>query len=123
MYALDAKTGKIVWKFVLVPKTEGDIVRGPEGASPLDNSTWKNVPGAPISGGGAWTSTTLDPASGLLDVPVGNPAPDHDNSVRQGDNLFTGSVRVLDASTRASQHHFQLVPMDWHHGAFPNPPS
>ena len=43
MYALDAKTGKIVWQFFLVPKTEGDTVRGPEGASPLDTSTWKNV--------------------------------------------------------------------------------
>jgi len=32
MYALDAKTGKIAWQFFLVPKTEGDIVRGPEGA-------------------------------------------------------------------------------------------
>ena len=52
MYALEAKTGKIVWQFFLVPKAEGDTVRGPEGASPLDNSTWKNVPGAPISGGG-----------------------------------------------------------------------
>jgi alcohol dehydrogenase (cytochrome c) len=39
MYALDAKTGKIVWQFFLVPKVEGDIVRGPEGASPLDTST------------------------------------------------------------------------------------
>src|SRR5271163_2533438 len=27
MYALDAKTGKIVWQFFLVPKTEGDTVR------------------------------------------------------------------------------------------------
>ena len=25
MYALDAKTGKIVWEFFLVPKTEGDV--------------------------------------------------------------------------------------------------
>src|SRR5262249_31777955 len=101
MYALDAKTGKIVWQFFLVPKTEGDTVRGPEGTSPLDTSTWKNVPGAPITGGGTWTSTTLDPANGLLYVPVGNPAPDFDNSVRQGDNLFTGSVVVLDAKTGA----------------------
>ena len=76
VYALDAKTGKIVWEFYLVPKVEGDPVRGPEGASPLDTSTWKNIPGVPISGGGAWTSTTLDPATGLLYVPVGNPAPD-----------------------------------------------
>jgi alcohol dehydrogenase (cytochrome c) len=122
MYALDAKTGKIVWEFFLVPKTEGDTVRGPEGASPLDNSTWKNVPGAPISGGGAWTSTTLDPASGLLYVPVGNPAPDYDNSVRQGDNLFTGSVVVLDARTGAYKNHFQLVPRDWHDWDVSNPP-
>src|SRR5499426_2209172 len=56
MYALDAKTGKIVWQFFLVPKTEGDTVRGPEGASPLDTSTWKNVPGAPITVGGTISS-------------------------------------------------------------------
>src|SRR5271170_6995263 len=123
MYALDAKTGKIVWEFYLVPKTEGDIVRGPEGASPLDNSTWKNVPGAPISGGGAWTSTTLDPASGLLYVPVGNPAPDYANGVRQGDNLFTSSVVVLDAKTGAYKNHFQLVPRDWHDWDVSNPPA
>jgi alcohol dehydrogenase (cytochrome c) len=123
MYALDAKTGKVVWQFFLVPKAEGDIVRGPEGASPLDTSTWKNVPGAPISGGGTWTSTTLDPASGLLYVPVGNPAPDFDNSVRQGDNLFTGSVVVLDAKTGAYKHHFQLVPRDWHDWDVSNAPA
>ena len=122
VYALDAKTGKIVWQFFLVPKTEGDAVRGPVAASPLDNSTWKNIPGVPISGGGNWTSTTLDPASGLLYVPVGNPAPDFDNSVRQGDNLFTGSVVVLDAKTGAYRNHFQLVPRDWHDWDVSNPP-
>jgi alcohol dehydrogenase (cytochrome c) len=123
MYALDAKTGKIVWQFFLVPKTEGDVVRGPEGASPLNTSTWKNAPGDPISGGGSWTSTTLDPASGLLYVPVGNPAPDYDNSARQGDNLFTGSVVVLDARTGAYKNHFQLVPRDWHDWDVSNPPA
>jgi alcohol dehydrogenase (cytochrome c) len=122
MYALDAKTGKIVWQFFLVPKTEGDTARGPEGASPLDTSTWKNMAGAPISGGGTWTSTTLDPASGLLYVPVGNPAPDYDNSVREGDNLFAGSVVVLDAKTGAYKNHFQLVPRDWHDWDVSNPP-
>src|SRR5215831_10315572 len=123
MYALDAKTGKIVWQFFLVPKSEGDVVRGPEGASPLDTSTWKNIPGVPITGGGMWTSTTLDPAAGLLYVPVGNPAPDFDNGVRQGDNLFTGSVVVLDAKTGAYKKHFQLVPRDWHDWDVSNPPA
>ncbi len=123
MYALDAKTGKIVWQFFLVPKTEGDTVRGPEGASPLDTSTWKNLPGVPISGGGAWTSYDLGPGLWPLYVPVGNPAPDFDNSVRQGDNLFTGSVVVLDAKTGAYKNHFQLVPRDWHDWDVSNPPA
>ena len=98
MYALDAETGKIVWQFFLVPKTEGDMVRGPEGASPLDTSTWKNMPGAPIGGGGNWTSTTLDPATGLLYVPVGNPAPDYDNtSVRE---TISSPARSLSSTPR-----------------------
>jgi PQQ enzyme repeat len=29
MYALEAKTGKIVWEFFLVPRAEGDVTRGP----------------------------------------------------------------------------------------------
>ncbi len=60
MYALEAKTGKIVWEFYLAPKTDGDAPRGPMGASPLDGSTWKNAPGIPVSGAGTWTSYTLD---------------------------------------------------------------
>ena len=47
MYALDAKTGKIVWEFYLVPKTAGDPARGPQGASPLNGSTWGNAAGTP----------------------------------------------------------------------------
>jgi alcohol dehydrogenase (cytochrome c) len=123
MYALDAETGKIVWEFFLVPKSEGDMVRGPQGASPLDNSTWKNVPGVPISGGGAWISPTLDPATGLLYVPVGNPEPDFDIGGREGENLFTDSVVVLDAKTGAYKRHFKIVPRDWHDWDVSNPPA
>jgi alcohol dehydrogenase (cytochrome c) len=123
MYALDAGTGKIVWEFFLVPKSEGDAVRGPQGASPLDNSTWKNVPGAPISGGGNWTSATLDTATGLLYVPVGNPAPDFDIGAREGENLFTDSVVVLDAKTGAYKNHYKIVLRDWHDWDVSNPPA
>ena len=77
MYALDAKTGKIVWEFYLVPKGPNDPTRGPEAKSPLDSATWESTnPGIPITGGATWTSYTLDPATGLLYVPGGNPAPD-----------------------------------------------
>jgi alcohol dehydrogenase (cytochrome c) len=123
MYALDAKTGKIVWEFFLVPKSDGDAVRGPQGASPLDNSTWKNVPGAPISGGGTWTSATLDPVTGLLYVPVGNPAPDYDIGAREGENLYTDSVVVLDAKTGAYKNHYKIVRRDWHDWDVSNPPA
>ena len=114
MFALDAKTGKVVWEFFLVPKVEGDVARGPEGASPLDTSTWNNAPGIPISGGATWASYTLDPAAGELYVPVGNPGPAFASDVRKGDNLYTGSVVVLDAATGAYKRHFKLVQRDWH---------
>ena len=107
MFALDAKTGKIVWEFFLVPKIEGDIVRGPQGATPLDSSTWKNAPGIPISGGGTWTSYTLDPKTGQLYVPGGNPAPDFAIGVREGENSYSDSVVVLDAKDRRLQESFQ----------------
>ena len=114
MYALDAKTGKIVWEFYLVPKTAGDPIRGPQGATPLDISTWKNASGTPITGGGSWTSYTLDPTTGELYIPGGNPAPDFAIGPREGANLYSGSVVVLDAKTGAYKSHFKLVPKDWH---------
>jgi len=123
MYALDAKTGKIVWEFYLVPKTEGDVTRGPQGASPLDMSTWKNASGSPITGGGTWSSYTLDPTTGLLYVPGGNPAPDFATGPREGSNLYSGSVVVLDAKTGAYKNHFKLVPRDWHDWDVSNPPA
>jgi alcohol dehydrogenase (cytochrome c) len=114
VYALDAKTGKIIWEFYLVPKSQGDPTRGPQGASPLDRSTWSNAPGIPISGGATWSSFTLDPDTGDLYVPVGNPSPLYAMGLRQGENLFTDSIVVLDAKTGAYKRHFKLAPRDWH---------
>jgi len=114
MYALDAKTGKIVWEFYLVPKTEGDPTRGPQGKTPLNGQTWKNAPGTPITGGATWTSYTLDPATGELFIPGGNPAPDFAIGPREGGNLFSGSIVVLDAKTGDYKNDFKLVPEDWH---------
>jgi alcohol dehydrogenase (cytochrome c) len=122
MYALDAKTGKIVWEFFLVPRTEGEATRGPQGATPLNMSTWKNAAGIPISGGATWTSYTLDTKTGQLYVPGGNPAPDFAIAAREGENLYTDSVVVLDAKTGDYKHHFKIVPKDWHDWDVSNPP-
>jgi alcohol dehydrogenase (cytochrome c) len=122
MFALDAKTGKIVWEFFLVPKTDGDTIRGPLAATPLNMSTWQNASGIPITGGGTWTSYTLDAKTEQLYVPGGNPAPDFAIPAREGENLYTDSVVVLDPKTGDYKHHFKLVPKDWHDWDVSNPP-
>ena len=65
MYALDGKTGKIVWEFFFAPQVPGDEVLGPLSKTPLDMSTWNMAPGLPVSGAGIWTSYTLDIKNGL----------------------------------------------------------
>ena len=70
VFGLDGKTGKIVWEFFLAPKTEGDTPRGPLGGPPLDESTWNNAPGIPVSGAGTWTSYTLDTRTGCCMSPA-----------------------------------------------------
>ncbi|MEO6689900.1 MAG: PQQ-binding-like beta-propeller repeat protein [Dokdonella sp.] len=116
MYALDAKDGHIIWEFYMVPKGDGDFARGPEApGTPAEvAASWKTPGGSPITGGATWTSYTLDPQRGLLYVPGGNPAPDFAKDYREGDNLFTSSVVVLDAKTGAYQRHFQMVKHDFH---------
>ncbi|MBN9560993.1 MAG: PQQ-binding-like beta-propeller repeat protein [Alphaproteobacteria bacterium] len=119
MYALDAKTGDIRWEFFLVPKDPNDVARGPAApATPeLEHrlaETWGNAEGVPVSGGATWTSYTLDPATGLLYVPGGNPAPDFVAELRPGSNLFANSVVVLDARTGAYKRHMPMALHDYH---------
>lgn len=114
MYALDAATGKIVWEFYLVPKAPGDIERGPQAAGAAPASTWKNAKGVEVTGGGTWTSYSLDPTTNELYVPGGNPAPDFAKELRKGANLYAGSIVVLDARTGAYKRHFSIVPEDFH---------
>ena len=114
MYALDAATGKIIWEFYLVPKSRGDVERGPQGKGAAPRSTWKNAPGVEITGGGNWTSYSLDTQKGELYVPGGNPAPDFAKHLRKGSNLYADSVVVLDARTGDYKRHFSLVPGDFH---------
>ncbi len=123
VFALEAKTGKIVWEFFLAPKVDGDVILGPLGATPLDASTWKTLPGIGIDGAGTWTSYTLDMKNGLLYVPVGDPAPAFDIAVREGENLYSDSVVVLDAKTGDYKSHVQIVSPDWHDWDVSSPPA
>ena len=104
VYALDANDGHVAWKFDVVPSS------GPARA------TWgKGAASAyPISGGAFWTSFTLDEANGVLYVSAGNPAPDFDAAVRDGENLYANSLIAIDARTGAMLAYNQLVKHDFH---------
>ncbi len=114
MYALAQATGNIVWEAFLVPKTGTEKLRGPQAAGGASASSWRVAPGSEITGGASWTSYSLDPATGLLYVPSGNPAPDFDQALRPGQNEFSGSIVVLDARTGAYRQHLELSPADFH---------
>jgi alcohol dehydrogenase (cytochrome c) len=126
MYALAADTGRIVWETYLLPKQPSDPARGPQGLMPASAiTTWgnRNAPDVPISGGGTWTSYTLDPVTSRLYVPVANPSPDYVDSVREGEDSFSNSVVVLDAKTGNYINHFQIAPRDWHDWDVSNTPA
>jgi alcohol dehydrogenase (cytochrome c) len=112
VYALDAPTGKIVWVTYTVPTDAPQP--GNEKMQAQARATWGNAAGVPITGGGTWSTFSLDADRGLLYVPVGNPGPDFDKAVRPGANLYTNSILVLDAKTGIYRNHYALVPSDFH---------
>ena len=129
MYAFDGATGDPVWETFLVPKEQNvgtlSLIDAPisndatDGyASAGDPTTWNVEEGEPITGGASWTSYTIDPEAnagrGLVYVPTANPAPDFLASLREGANLMTNSITVLDAQTGEYARHHLMVPEDFH---------
>ncbi len=112
VFALDAATGRIAWETYTVPTDAPQP--GNEKMQAQARATWGNATGVPITGGGTWSSYTLDADRGLLYVPVGNPGPDFATSVRPGANLYTNAILVLDAKTGTYRQHYALVPADFH---------
>jgi alcohol dehydrogenase (cytochrome c) len=99
--ALNTATGALVWTQQTVPNL----------GSP-NAKTWQGA--ARIAGGATWSSFTIDPATGRLYVPVGNPGPDFDVRKRVGRNLFTNSVLEFNALTGKFYRAIQVIPQDDH---------
>src|SRR6185503_18450988 len=102
--AYDADTGKLAWRFFIVP---GDPKRD-----------WS------IGGGGtAWDSFSYDPELDLLYVGTGNAGP-WDPRVRNpggGDSLFVSSILAIKASTGRLAWYYQTTPADmWDYNATQN---
>ena len=108
--AFDVRNGNRVWSFDTVPAA------GEPGAETWSADSWKR------GGGGTWTSYTLDPKTGELFVPVGNPAMSWNGDAREGQNLYTNSVLVLDARTGEYRWHYQAIGHDTHDYDLTSPP-
>jgi len=102
--ALDANTGKEVWRFSTIPAP------GEPGHDTWSGDSWKT------GGAAIWNTGTYDPDLNLTYWGTGNPSPDFDGATRLGDNLYSSSVVALDADTGKLKWHYQFTPhdeMDW----------
>ena len=106
--ALDAKTGKILWRWYTLP-----------GPGEVGADTWPAGTDHYSRGGATiWNTPALDPRLGLVYFAVGNCGPDYDGSMREGDNLFCASIVALKAKTGEYAWHFQQVHHDiWDYDA------
>jgi len=100
--AFKLETGERVWRCYMIPKP------GEPGSEtwPSDGEAWQR------GGGNCWVTPTYDPDLNLLYYGTGNPCPDFDGGVREGDNLFTDSCVAVDADTGEIKHHYQFTPHD-----------
>ena len=100
--AFNARTGKRVWTFSVIPQSAKD-----PGAETWENESWRKN-----GHGNVWAPMTLDEARGLLYLPTSTPSSDYYGGERPGANLFAESLVCLDAATGRMKWHFQMV----HHG-------
>ena len=100
--ALDARTGKELWRWYVVPKP-GDP----------GSETWKDKTNAwKTGGGGLWQTGSYDPATKLTIWGTGNPVPIYDPQARPGDNLYTNSVVAVNVDSGKLAWYFQYTPND-----------
>jgi glucose dehydrogenase len=100
-FALDAKTGKLLWKFNVIPQKKGDP----------GYDTWAHP--LPFNGGGAiWASVSVDPKTDLMYVSIGNPIPYMGTLRGPGKEYFTDGILALNAKTGALKWFHQAVHHD-----------
>jgi alcohol dehydrogenase (cytochrome c) len=98
--AYDATTGKLDWRFWTIP-----------GPGEFGSNSWPGQ--AYLRGGGTtWMPGTYDPTLNLIFWGTSNPAPDFNDDVRPGDDLYTDCVLALDPDTGKLKWYFQFTPHD-----------
>lgn len=99
--AFDARTGKQVWRFHVIPRP------GEFGHDTWEGDSWKDRAAA-----NAWSMLTVDTERGIVFLPLTSAATDMYGGDRKGANLFGDSLVALDASTGKRLWHFQTVHHD-----------
>jgi len=99
--AFDILTGKQVWRFHTVPQPGEPLSDswGPDG--------WKDR-----AGPSAWAGVTVDPATGMAFLPIGNPDDSYNGIDRPGNNFYANSIVALDAATGKLKWFFQMTHHD-----------
>lgn len=124
--AYDTATGKLVWRFYVVPGAPGDKPDGVASDNILDKlarPTWFGDWYKYGGGGHAWNALTYDPDLRQLYIATGNGFPWNRDfrSAGKGDNLFISSIVALDADTGDYRWHYQETPGDqWDYDAVQN---
>jgi quinoprotein glucose dehydrogenase len=97
----DAKTGKFLWKFNVLPKP------GEFGHETWEDDAWEWT--GDIS---SWAPLSADQERGIVYVPTNGATLDFYGGFRPGDNLFSTSLIALDVKTGKRVWHYQLVHHD-----------
>jgi alcohol dehydrogenase (cytochrome c) len=98
--AFDAISGKLAWRFWTIPAV-----------GEFGSESWPGK--AYLRGGGTtWMPGTYDPDLNLIYWGTSNPAPDFNDDVRPGDDLYTDCVLALDPDTGKLKWYFQFTPHD-----------
>jgi quinoprotein glucose dehydrogenase len=97
----DAKTGKFLWKFNVLPRP------GEFGHETWENDAWKWT--GDIS---SWAPLAADQERGIVYIPTNGATLDFYGGFRPGNNLFSTSLIALDVKTGKRVWHFQLVHHD-----------
>jgi len=96
--AFDARTGRPVWRFHVVPRP------GEFGHDTWEADSWRERAGANM-----WSIASVDIDRGIVYLPLTSPAYDYYGGDRKGANLFGDALVALDAATGRRLWHFQTV--------------
>ena len=97
----DAKTGKFMWKFHVIPRP------GEVGHETWENDAWRTT--GDVS---SWAPIAADHERGIVYIPTNSATQDMYGGFRPGNNLFAASLIALDVKTGKRLWHYQMVHHD-----------